>query len=112
MQTTIYSAEDEQELMARLWAPQIKDNPLAFVLYTFPWGQPGTPLEHFSGPRKWQREVLTLIADHIRANNGKVDFDTLRIGKVPARYAIGGCLVGSLFGMRVLTRLLDHHRVG
>ena len=27
MQTTIYSAEDEQELMARLWAPQYKDNP-------------------------------------------------------------------------------------
>ena len=53
MQTTIYSAEDEQELMARLWAPAIKDNPLAFVMYTFPWGQPGTPLENFQGPRKW-----------------------------------------------------------
>ena len=78
MQTTIYSAEDEQELMARLWAPQIKDNPLAFVLYTFPWGQPGTPLEHFSGPRKWQREVLQSIAEHIKQNKGKVDFDTLR----------------------------------
>jgi hypothetical protein len=78
MQTTIYSAEDEQELMARLWAPQIKDNPLAFVMYAFPWGQLGTPLEHFTGPRKWQREVLTDIAEHIKANKGKVDFDTLR----------------------------------
>ena len=44
MQTTIYSAQDEQELMARLWAPLIKDNPLAFGLYAFPWGKPGTPL--------------------------------------------------------------------
>jgi len=78
MQSTIYSAEDEQELMARLWAPAIKDNPLAFVMFTFPWGQPGTPLEHFKGPRKWQREVLQTIADHIKANNGKTDFDTLR----------------------------------
>jgi hypothetical protein len=78
MQTTIYSAEDEQELMARLWAPQYKDNPLAFVLYTFPWGVKGTPLEHFNGPRKWQREVLQQIADHIRANKGNVDFNTLR----------------------------------
>jgi hypothetical protein len=78
MQSTIYSAEDEQELMARLWAPAIKDNPLAFVMFAFPWGQPGTPLEHFKGPRKWQREVLTEITDHIKQNQGKVDFDTLR----------------------------------
>jgi hypothetical protein len=78
MQSTIYSAEDEQELMARLWAPAIKDNPLAFVMFAFPWGQPGTPLEHFKGPRKWQREVLQTIADHIKQNNGKVDYDTLR----------------------------------
>jgi len=78
MQSTIYSAEDEQELMARLWAPAIKDNPLAFVMFAFPWGQPGTPLEHFKGPRKWQREVLTEIGNHIKQNQGKVDFDTLR----------------------------------
>lgn len=78
MQTTVYSAEDEQELMARLWSPQYKDNPLAFVLYTFPWGEAGTPLEHFDGPRKWQREVLSDIAAHIKQNKGQVDFDTLR----------------------------------
>ena len=65
--------------MARLWSPAIKDNPLAFVLYAFPWGEKGTPLEHFEGPRKWQREVLTQIAEHIRQNNGKIDFDTLRL---------------------------------
>ena len=79
MQTTIYSAQDEQELMARLWSPAIKDNPLAFVLYAFPWGEKGTPLEHFDGPRKWQREVLLQIGAHIKQNNGKVDFDTLRL---------------------------------
>jgi hypothetical protein len=78
MQSTIYSAEDEQELMARLWAPAIKDNPLAFVMFAFPWGQPGTPLEHFKGPRKWQREVLTHIADHIAQNKNQLDFNTLR----------------------------------
>ena len=78
MQTTIYSAADEQELMARLWSPQIKDNPLAFVLLVFPWGVKNTPLEHFAGPRKWQRDVLTDLATHIKNNQGKVDFDTLR----------------------------------
>ena len=79
MQTTRYSAEDEQELMARLWSPALKDNPLAFVMFVYPWGQAGTPLEHFQGPRKWQREVLTNIADHIKQNGGKLDFDVLRM---------------------------------
>ena len=78
MQNTIYSAEDEQELMARLWSPAIKDNPLAFVMFAFPWGVKGTPLEHFQGPRKWQREVLLDIAEHIKLNQGKVDFDVLQ----------------------------------
>ena len=69
MQTTIYKPEDEQQLMSILWSPTLKDNPLAFVKYVFPWGVKGTPLEHFSGPRKWQREVLQDITDHIAANN-------------------------------------------
>ena len=77
MQTTVYSAQDETELMARLWSPAIKDNPLAFVMFCYPWGQKGTPLEHFAGPRKWQREVLLDIASHIKQNQGKVDFDVL-----------------------------------
>ena len=78
MQSTIYSAEDEQELMARLWSPALKDNPLAFVMFAFPWGVKGTPLENFHGPRKWQREVLTDIAEHIKSNQGLVDYKTLR----------------------------------
>lgn len=68
MQTPIYDAESEQQLMSRLWSPQLKNDPLAFVLYAYPWGQKGTPLEHFKGPRKWQREVLLSIRDHIQAN--------------------------------------------
>jgi len=74
MQTTIYQAEDEQELMARLWVPSLKDNPLAFVLYLFPWGQKGTPLENDTGPRKWQRDVLNDIAVHIAKNKGEIVF--------------------------------------
>ena len=62
--------------MARLWSPSLKDNPLAFVSYVFPWGVKGTPLEHFSGPRKWQREVLMDMERHIKENT--LDFTTLR----------------------------------
>lgn len=78
MQTPLYSSDEEQMLMSRLWAPEIKDNPLAFVMYTFPWGQKGTPLENFTGPRKWQREVMTDLANHIKDNAGRLDFETFR----------------------------------
>ena len=105
MQTTKYSAEDEQELMARLWSPAIKDNPLAFVMLMFPWGVKGTPLEHFSGPRKWQREVLQDIAGHIKQNNGKVDFDTLREAVASGRGIGKSALVSWLVIWMLTTRI-------
>lgn len=105
MQTTIYSAQDEQELMARLWAPIIKDNPLAFVLYAFPWSKPGTPLEHFTGPRKWQREVLQDLAEHIKQNNGKVDFDTFRMATSSGRGIGKSALVSWLVIWMLTTRI-------
>ncbi len=71
MQKPIYSPEDEQLLMTQLWSPQIKDDPEAFVLFAFPWGQVNTPLEKFRGPRQWQREALREIRDHIRANKDR-----------------------------------------
>jgi hypothetical protein len=79
MQTPIYSAKDEQALMSQMWAPVIKNDPLAFVLMTFPWGKPGTPLENFTGPRRWQRDVLREIGRHCTENQGQIDFDTLRL---------------------------------
>jgi len=105
MQNTIYSAQDEQELMARLWSPIIKDNPLAFVLYVFPWGKAGTPLEHFAGPRKWQREVLSDLADHIKQNNGKVDFDTFRMATSSGRGIGKSALVSWLVLWMLTTRI-------
>ena len=105
MQSTKYSAEDEQELMARLWSPAIKDNPLAFVMLVFPWGVKGTPLEHFSGPRKWQREVLQDIANHIKQNNGKIDFDTLREAVASGRGIGKSALVSWLVIWMLTTRI-------
>ena len=105
MQSTKYSAEDEQELMARLWSPAIKDNPLAFVMLLFPWGVKGTPLEHFTGPRKWQREVLQDIANHIKQNNGKIDFDTLREAVASGRGIGKSALVSWLVIWMLSTRI-------
>jgi hypothetical protein len=105
MQTTRYSAQDEQELMARLWSPAIKDNPLAFVMFAYPWGDKGTPLEHFTGPRKWQREVLTAIADHIKENNGRLDFDVLRLAVSSGRGIGKSALVSWITDWMLSTRI-------
>ncbi len=64
--------------MAQLWSPKIKNDPLAFVMFAFPWGQHGTPLHKFTGPRKWQRDLLQQLADHIRQNGNKLDYDMFR----------------------------------
>lgn len=45
-------------------------DPLGFVLYAFPWGEPGGPLATDDGPDVWQRDVMQAIADSIRAGTG------------------------------------------
>jgi hypothetical protein len=42
-------------------------DPLGYVLYAFPWGEPGTELANKTGPRKWQRERLDSIGRQLRA---------------------------------------------
>jgi hypothetical protein len=71
-QSKALSTKEEQQLMADIWSPQIKDNPYHFVMYVFPWGKKGTPLENFKGPRTWQKNLLLEIAAHIEENKNKL----------------------------------------
>ncbi len=105
MQQPIYSATEEMELMSRLWSPTIKDDPLAFVLLTYPWGEKNTPLENFAGPRKWQREVLITLRDHIKANDGKIDYDTFRNAIASGRGIGKSALVSWLVHWMLSTRI-------
>jgi len=105
MQKPIYSSEDEQTLMTRLWSPQVAQDPEAFVLFAFPWGQPNTPLAKFSGPRKWQREVLRSIGAHIKANQGKIQMDTLRQAVSSGRGIGKSALVSWLILWMMTTRI-------
>ncbi len=91
--------------MSRLWSPAVKDNPLAWVMYTFPWGQKGTPLENFVGPRKWQKEVLTQLGEHIKENNGKVDFNTFRMATSSGRGIGKSALVSWIVIWMLTTRI-------
>ena len=78
-QLPVYKSQEEQVLMTRLWSPQLANDPEAFVLFVFPWGQPNTPLAKFKGPRKWQRLVLRELSDHIKRNDGKLKMETFRL---------------------------------
>ena len=91
--------------MASLWTPALKDDPLKFVSFLFPWGQKNTPLENFSGPRKWQREVLRDIGEHIKQNNGKIDFNVLRMAVSSGRGIGKSALVSWLVIWMLSTRI-------
>ena len=105
MQEPRYSSADEQLLMSKLWSPALANDPEAFVNFAFPWGEKGTPLEHFRGPRKWQRNVLRDIKEHIAANNGKVDFDVFRLAVASGRGIGKSALVSWLILWMVTTRI-------
>lgn len=45
---------------------RFRHDPLGFVLWAFPWGEPGTDLEHETGPDQWQREHLEYIGKRLR----------------------------------------------
>ena len=42
---------------------ELRRDPLGFVLWAFPWGQPGTSLAGSRGPEAWQKDVLQRIGD-------------------------------------------------
>ena len=109
MQKPRYSPEEEQLLMSQLWSPQLKDDPEAFVLFVFPWGQAGTPLERFKGPRSWQRRALRRITQFIRENKDKLDegalIDALRRAVSSGRGVGKSALVSWLIMWMLSTRL-------
>ena len=105
MQRPIYSADEEQTLMTRLWSPALADDPEAFVLFAFPWGQPNTPLARFKGPRQWQRETLREISDHIKRNRGQPNMETLRQAVASGRGIGKSALVSWLILWMLSTRI-------
>lgn len=55
--------------MTELWSPAISESIFNFVMFVFPWGKKGGPLENEKGPRTWQREKLLKIDEHIASQN-------------------------------------------
>ena len=91
--------------MTELWSPAVADDLEAFVMYAFPWGVKNTPLARFTGPRKWQREVLRDVTEHIKAQQGKVNFDTIREAVSSGRGIGKSALVSWLVLWMLTTRI-------
>ena len=47
---------------------QFYADPLGFVMWAYPWGQPGL-LEKHSGPDDWQREFMTELGRQVKERN-------------------------------------------
>jgi len=60
------SSVDDQTALADDIAG-FRHDPLGHVLYSYPWGVPGTSLSAREGPWDWQRETLTRIGDRLKA---------------------------------------------
>lgn len=70
--TMAYKAEDERKLLEHVLAPELANDPEAFVMFMYPWGKEGTPLARHKQPRGWQRETLQEIKNQIKGNIGKM----------------------------------------
>lgn len=66
-QRQLPGADVEPELIADI--SSFYGDPLGFVRYVFPWGEPGL-LEREDGPDKWQAEFLQALGERVRENTG------------------------------------------
>jgi hypothetical protein len=72
-----------------------RHDPLGYVLYAFPWGQKGTELELFDGPRAWQRKKLARIGKKLRA--GRLNaFEAIREATVSGHGSGKSAFLGML----------------
>src|SRR5210317_226495 len=100
-----YGVKLEKELMTELWSGPIKDNPVNFVKYVFPWGQKDTPLEEFKGPRKWQEKILREMTIHIQRNGVKDLPEMFRMAVASGRGIGKSALVAWIILWMLSTRL-------
>jgi hypothetical protein len=79
----------ETERLAEAVADFYAD-PLGFVLFAFPWGEPGTALEHEDGPDAWHRTFLDDLGAEVRrrAFNGRDPVEPVRMA-VASGHGIG-----------------------
>ena len=58
----IASPGQEAEILTQALA--LKNDPLGFVHWAYPWGAKGTPFEQYREPRRWQLDDFAKLADY------------------------------------------------
>ena len=76
--------EKHDELFEALGA--LTHDPLAFVYFAYPWGEPGTPLEDMEGPDEWQIQILKDIGEQLKKSK---DLQTAIQEAVASGHGIG-----------------------
>lgn len=101
------SVESESEILTQSLA--LRDDPVGFVRWAYPWGEAGTPFASIHGPRTWQLEELQAIGAHVREQEFALANDiALRIWR--AAYSSGrgpgkSALLGMLAHWQMSTRI-------
>ncbi len=62
--TSAEPVDYEQELVERLYS--YRHDPLGCVLYSFPWGEPGSELADDPSPRAFQKKFLLELGEHLQ----------------------------------------------
>lgn len=63
---------------------QFTSDPYGFVMYAFPWGEPGTELSDESGPEEWQIRLMNSIRDKLASGQTFHDSVTTAIREARA----------------------------
>lgn len=58
--------------MTELWDPRLAEDLYRFVMFIYPWGKENTPLASHKGPRKWQREELDELSEHLKTQKARM----------------------------------------
>lgn len=69
----IGSSAHESEILTQALA--LRNDPVGFVYWAYPWGVAGSPLADIKGPRRWQLEELERIGEHTRKAEFAIDND-------------------------------------
>lgn len=75
---------------------QFYDDPLGFVRFAYPWGEPNSSLSGFDGPDEWQIDVLTAIGDAVKERkfDGVAPVDPIQVA-VSSGHGIGKSALSS-----------------
>lgn len=101
-------SEAQSLILQRMLSHDFYLSPLKFAMFAYPWGQ--GDLKQFSGPRKWQREVMMEVEQYLRdaiktkEETGRLpDFFRCAIasGRGPGKSALVGMLAHWFISTRI-----------